>query len=145
MGDPSSGPFDIESPTIHGRHNRTSSQFSNYNKSGMGVEKQASQLTMSVIESIQGKNPSFKFQAKLLEREKKMESDTIANRIKKLEYEERRALKTLNQTIKAHQEADKVKQRKEEDAARKAQWYTEKEQQRLKLRAQNLGKREETK
>jgi len=31
-----------------------------------------------------------------LEREKKMESDAVANRVKKLEFEERRALKTLN-------------------------------------------------
>ena len=60
MGDPSSGPFEADSPQLV-RHNRTSSQFSNYNKSKLGVEKQASQLTMSVIENIQGKNPSFKF------------------------------------------------------------------------------------
>lgn len=71
MGDPSSGPFD-ESPQ-NVRYNRTTSQFSTYNKStngAQGVDKQASQLTMSVINNIQGQSPSYKFHAKLLEKEK---------------------------------------------------------------------------
>jgi hypothetical protein len=35
-----------------------------------------------------------------------MEEEAIANRVKKLQYEEKRALKTLNETIRAHQIAD---------------------------------------
>ena len=83
-------------------------------------------MTMTVINSIQGHNPSFKFQAKLLEKEKQMERDAVANRVKKLEFEERRALKTLNQTIRAHEIADQIKKRKEDDANNKAQWLYQK-------------------
>ena len=60
-----------------------------------------------------------------------MERDAIANRVKKLEYEERRALKTLNETIRAHQIADQVRNRKESDIARKQQWLSQKEHERL--------------
>ena len=74
-----------------------------------------------------------------------MERDTVANRVKKLEFEERRALKTLNQTIRAHEVADQIKKRKEDDANNKAQWLYQKQQELNRCREKNMERREETK
>tara|TARA_B110000503_G_C6767997_1_gene258208 strand:- start:65 stop:211 length:147 start_codon:yes stop_codon:yes gene_type:complete len=48
-------------------------------------------MTVEAIEEIQMKNPSKKFQCKLIEKEKEMERSMVENRVKKLEYEERKA------------------------------------------------------
>ena len=59
----------------------------------LAINKQLSSITMGVIKQIQSKNPSRKFHAKILEKEKEMERQMVENRVQKLEYENRRAQK----------------------------------------------------
>ena len=56
-------------------------------------------MTVEAIEEIQIKNPSQKFQAKLIEKEKQMERAMVENRVKQLEREERKAQKNLAKTM----------------------------------------------
>ena len=72
-------------------------------------------MTVEAIEEIQIKNPSKKFQAKLLEKEKEMERKMVENRVKKLEFEERKAQKNLAKTMHTHWVCDQVNARKQTD------------------------------
>lgn len=54
-----------------------------------------SAMTMSLISAIQGQSPSNKFQARLIERNKEQERLAVENRVKKMEYENRKAEKML--------------------------------------------------
>ena len=69
-------------------------------------------MTVEAIEEIQMKNPSKKFQCKLIEKEKEMERSMVENRVKKLEYEERKAQKNLAKTMHTHWLCDQVQARK---------------------------------
>jgi len=51
----------------------------------LAINKQLSSITMGVIKQIQSKNPSRKFHAKILEKEKEMERKMVENRVQKLE------------------------------------------------------------
>lgn len=50
-----------------------------------------SAITMGVIKQIQSQNPSRKFHAKIIEKEKEMERKMVENRVAKLEMENRKA------------------------------------------------------
>ena len=57
----------------------------------LAINKQMSAITMGVIKQIQSQNPSRKFHAKIIEKEKEMERKMVENRVAKLEMENMKA------------------------------------------------------
>lgn len=69
----------------------------------------------------------------------------VENRVKKLEYEEKRAQQKLAKTMHTHWVCDQVQARKQQDFDEKQRWLNEKNANLRKQRDENTRLREERK
>lgn len=86
--------------------------------------KRAFRGASHIIDAVQGTQPSLKFKAALIRRDKQQEHHMMDSRVKRLELDQRRAMDWLQKTLDTHQKADQIRQRRVSDLEFKNSWLT---------------------